>query len=345
MRDIRFAIVGPGAAARHHRQAIDENSDHGARLAAVAHYDPDRFEAIERRYGVPCQTLDAVLDRSDVDAVCICTPSGLHADQTVAAARAGKHVLVEKPMALTLDDADRMIAACEDAGVQLGVVYQRRAVPLFQDIREAIEDDRLGTLTLGAVVLPYHRDQAYYDQAAWRGTWAQDGGGVLMNQGIHLIDLLVWYMGDPTDVQAHADTLARHVEVEDTLAATLRFSNGALATVTATTTAHPAYPHRLELYGTQGSIQLEGEDVRRWALDGEATTETPAPPSSSEAGAAGDPAAIRLTGHVGIIRDFMQAIRDRRSPLVDGREGRRSLQAVLEIYAAAHMGRPASRST
>ena len=337
MQPINFAILGTGMVAEYHRKAIEANADLGARLTAVGHYDPARFDEIGGRFGVPCLGLADLLARADVDVVCICTPSGQHAEQTVAAAEAGKHVLVEKPMALSLADADRMIVACAEAGVHLGVVFQRRAEPLFQTIHAALQAGDLGDLTLGVVTMPYVRPQSYYESAAWRGTWALDGGGVLMNQGIHLVDLLLWYLGDPVEVQAHAATLHRRIEVEDTLAATLRFENGALATITATTTAALGFPHRLELYGTGGGIQVEGENVGRWTLV-EAAQGRVAPPRSegpAEAGSGGDPRSIAPTGHIAITRNVIEAIRDDASLRIDGREGRRSLAAVLAIYQAA----------
>lgn len=338
-RDIRFAILGAGVAADYHRQAIAANEDRGARLSAVGHYDRARFDEISARFDVPCVPYETILRDPDVDCICICTPSGQHEEQAVNAAVAGKHVLVEKPMALTLDGADRMIAACTEAGSRLGVVLQRRATPLFERIKEAVAGGHLGELTLGAVTLPYYRPQSYYGQAGWRGTWAMDGGGVLMNQGIHLVDLLVWMMGDPVETAAYADTLARDIEVEDTLAAVLRFAGGAMATITATTTTRPGFPHRLELYGSDGGIQLEGETIRRWELGG-GTGPGPEPPTNeggSDAGAAASPRGISPTGHTKIMQDFIEAVRVGRAPMVDGAEGRRSLETVLTIYDAAEL--------
>lgn len=334
---IGFGILGAGTIADFHRHAILANAEHGARLVAVAHYDPSRFADIADRFGVPCLSYEQLLAHPEVEVICICTPSGQHAAQTIAAARAGKHVLVEKPMALSLADADAAIAACAQAGVKLGVALQRRAEPLFQRVHLAIAAGDLGDLTLGVVTIPYHRPQRYYQQAAWRGTWALDGGGVLMNQGIHLVDLLVWYLGDPVEVQATAATLQRQIEVEDTLAASLRFASGARAALAATTTAAPGFPHRVEIYGTGGAIQIEGETILRWELAEPARARVERPPlgGSAPAGAGADPRGIAPSGHINLVRDFIEALRTARPPLVDGREGRRSLAAVLAIYQAA----------
>lgn len=337
MEKLGFAILGAGMIADYHRQAVAANADLGAELVALGHYNPARFAEISRKFGVPCLSQAELLANPAVDVVCICTPSGQHAGQTIAAAQAGKHVLVEKPMALSLAEADAMIESCRQAGVKLGVTLQRRTESPFPQMRAAIEAGDLGELTLGLVSMPYHRPQAYFNQADWRGTWAMDGGGVLMNQGIHLVDLLVWLMGDPTEVQAYAGALQRQIEVEDTLAATLHFANGALAAITATTTAAPGFPHRLEIYGTRGAIQVEGEAVGRWTLVDPAQARV-APAAITQvagAGAGSDPRGIKATGHMAIFRDFIQALQSDGRPLIDGVEGRRSLAAVLAVYQAA----------
>jgi predicted dehydrogenase len=332
--EIRFAIVGAGNVARYHATGIARTT--GARLVAVCRADPARAAEAAERFGVPCETsYEALLARDDVDVVCICTPSGRHAAQAIAAARAGKHVLVEKPMALTLADADEMIEACRAAGVLLGVALQRRADPTFQSVRAAIEAGELGRLVLGTVSVPYWRPQSYYEGADWRGTWALDGGGALMNQGIHLVDLLLWYMGDVAEVHASAATLAHTIEVEDCIAATVRFKNGALGSIVATTAAAPGFPHRVEVYGDRGGVQIEGEGVARWA---DAAGDRVASAAPAEAGAGASPTGISAIGHTRLIGDMVAAIREGRPPLVPGEEGRRSLELVLAIYAAARMG-------
>ena len=264
--EIGFAILGTGMIADYHQQSIEANSTLGAKLVAVSHYKPEQFDTIGERFGVPCVSETDMLARDDVDVVCICTPSGQHAAQAIRAAQAGKHVLVEKPMALSLEDADRMIAACDEAGVKLGVVLPRRYEPVFRRVYDAVCAGDLGDLSLGVVTLPYYRPQSYYNQAAWRGTWSLDGGGVLMNQGIHIVDLLVWYMGDPSAIRAYGGTLHRDIEVEDTISVALDFPGGSRASIAATTTAAPGFAHRIELYGTNGGIQIEGEAINRWEI-------------------------------------------------------------------------------
>ncbi|MCP4691811.1 MAG: Gfo/Idh/MocA family oxidoreductase [Desulfobacterales bacterium] len=334
---IDFGIVGTGMVADYYLEAVRANAENGAGLAAVSTRDPEKFGAASEKFGVPCISNEALMDHPGVDVVCICTPSGYHAEQAMAAARAGKHAIVEKPMALTLADADAMIEAFSRADLMLGVSLQRRAEPLFRVVHDAIKAGDLGELTSGVVTIPYRRDQAYYNLADWRGTWSLDGGGVLMNQGIHLVDVLIWCMGDPVEIQARAATLHQRIEVEDSLAATLRFENGSMATIMATTLARPGFPHRVEIYGTNGGIQIEGEAVAKWSLadPGKASIEPPETGCPVDAGAGSDPRGVKATGHINLIENFMDAIRGKAPLLIDGREGRRSLAAVLGVYKAA----------
>jgi predicted dehydrogenase len=321
--------------ARYHAEAIARTE--GARLVAVARSDAAKAREAEAIFGVPCETsYEALLARDDVDAICIGTPSGLHAQQAIAAARAGKHVLVEKPMALTLPDADAVISACREAGVLLGVFLQRRTEPIFQAIHSAAHGP-LGRPVLGMISVPYNRNEAYYASAEWRGTWAMDGGGALMNQGIHLVDLLVWFMGDVVEVRALADTLVRQIEVEDCVSATLRFANGALGSIVATTATAPGYPHRVEIYGDRGGVQIEGETIARWEIEAPRPNQQ-AHQGNVAAGAGASPTGISAEGHTRIVADFVAAIRDGRSPMVAGEEGRRALTVVLAVYESARTG-------
>ncbi|HET7747566.1 MAG TPA: Gfo/Idh/MocA family oxidoreductase [Vicinamibacteria bacterium] len=339
---IGVGIAGVGVAARYHARAITDAP--GARLSAVCRVLGARVAEAEEAFGVPCETsYEALLARPDVDAVCLCTPSGHHAGQAIGAARAGKHVLVEKPMALTLEDADAMIAAARENGVRLAVAFQRRTEPVYADLRATLATGELGRPVLGVVTIPYLRTQAYYDSAGWRGTWALDGGGVLMNQGIHLVDLLVWLLGEVEEVEARIATAARDIEVEDVLVATLRFASGALGTVAATTCAAPGFPHRVEIYGTRGGVQVEGDAVTRWEEEGKdaaAANARLSEPARIAAGPGASPTGIPASAHGRLVADFIASIRESRPPLVSGEEGRRALSVVLAIYEAARSGRP-----
>jgi UDP-N-acetyl-2-amino-2-deoxyglucuronate dehydrogenase len=337
---IGFAIAGAGMIAEYHAGAIAETP--GARLVAVCRADAVRAVETETRFGVPCEpTYAALLARDDVEVVSICTPSGLHAEHTVAAALAGKHVLVEKPMALTLSEADAMIEVCREEHVLLGVALQRRTNPSFAAAQVAIVGGALGQLVLGCVAVPYLRPQDYYRSATWRGTWRLDGGGSLMNQGIHLLDLLLWYMGDATEVQAQMTTLAHTIEVEDCVTATLRFTNGALGSVAATTAAAPGYPHRVEVYGDQGGLLIAGEQIVSWESTSMPHIPMAAaiPASMMVPGAGSSPRGISGEGHQRLIADFVDALRKKRQPIVPGTEGRRSLALALAMYEAARTGR------
>lgn len=328
----RFGIIGAGMIARYHAEAIANTP--GALLAAICREDAAKAAEAAERFGVPCETsVAALLARPDVDAVCICTPSGQHAAQAMAAAQAGKHVLVEKPLALSLADADAMIAACTQANVRLGVALQRRTDPQFRSVRAAVESGELGEIVLGSISVPYLRTESYYQSAAWRGTWALDGGGALMNQGVHLVDLLLWLVGHPVvAIEARAATLAHSIEVEDCVTATLRFANGAMASIAATTAAAPGFPHRVEIYGTRGGVQIEGEAIVRWSTTAGEKIGAATPQA---AGAGASPTGINTIGHTRIMADFVEAIEQGRDPLVTGADARRALAVVLGVYQAA----------
>lgn len=333
-----FGILGAGLVADYHRRAIAATPR--AELVAVADADTSRHEAMVRDFGVPAVTETELLADPAVAVVSVCTPSGRHAEQAIRAAEAGKHVLVEKPMALSLEDADAMIEACRANGVTLAVCLQRRTEPAVKRVREAVAGGALGRVTLAGAFMPYYRPDAYYAQADWRGTWDGDGGGVLMNQGIHLIDLLVWCLGDPQVVGVGAATLVRGVEVEDTAAATLRFPGGALATVAGTTTAAPGFAHELRFHGSEGSIVMTGDSVTTWHVPRDPEAPPPATEARAvEAGAAGDPRKVSYDGHVRLVANLVAALDGEEELIADGWEGRRSLAVVLGVYEAAGIRR------
>ena len=262
----------------------------------------------------------------------------------MAAAKAGKHVIVEKPLEVTLKRCDAVIKACEAAGVALATIFPSRFHESAQLLKRAVEQGRFGRLTIGDAYVKWYRTQQYYDSGAWRGTWALDGGGALMNQAIHSVDLLLWLMGPVVEVTAHTATLAHErIEVEDVAMATLRFANGALGVIEATTAAYPGALKRIEIHGSEGSAVLEEEDIKTWdfakptARD-KALLERMAGKTQTGGGAA-DPAAIGHHGHTAMFKDVLKAISSGSRPLIDGPEGRRSVEVILAIYKAAETGR------
>jgi predicted dehydrogenase len=332
---IGFAIVGSGHVSRYHHAAIEALAHRGARLVAVATRDPARNTSIRTRFGVPGLAFANICHHPEVDVIAICTPSGDHAVKALAAARAGKHLIVEKPMAVCEADAEEMVSLCQSEQRLLAVAFQRRTQPLFKRLKALVKKGALGHPLMASLVLPYQRTGDYFETAPWRGTWAQDGGGVLMNQGIHLIDLLVWLWGEPVAVQAMAATRQQKIEAEDTAVALLRFSNKALATVMATTAVSPGFRHRLELYGTEGGVQIEGDavvDCRLVNGDGmNLFTGGAAPDSPWRDGG-------KAAGHIAIYDNFIDALTKGAPLICDGCEGRRSLGAILKLYAAAGLG-------
>jgi predicted dehydrogenase len=265
-------------------------------------------------------------------------------EPAVAAARAGKHVVVEKPLEITLPRCDAIIDACDKAGVRLCTIFPSRFSAANRTLKAAIETGRFGKLTLGDTYVKWWRTQEYYDSGGWRGTWALDGGGALMNQAIHNVDLLQWLMGDVASVFAHTATLAHtRIEVEDTAVAVVRFKNGALGVIEAATSAFPGLLKRTEIHGDQGSARVEQDDILLWEfrdkldLDAEIHAKMAAAGGGSKAGAS-DPRDISHEGHRKQLSDFLQAIDESRAPFVDGRDGRKSVEIIRAIYDSAKTG-------
>ncbi len=328
---LQFGVLGCGIIGGTHAGAVAALP--GATLAAVADSDFARAEALGAQYGVPPYAgLAEMLAGTALDVVTIGTPSGLHAAQACAAMQAGCHVLVEKPMALTAADLDTMLQVQTATGRQLAVVSQHRFDPATREVQGRVAAGAFGRLMLGSATVAWWRSQGYYDSAAWRGTRALDGG-VLMNQAIHSIDLLQWLMGPVHSVYAYTDTRVHTMESEDVAVAVLRFANGALGTIAATTGAAPGDVTRLEIFGDRGSAVIENDCLARLRLVGEDGT---APDSASSDPAHGDPSAPN--SHTAQIADLIRAIREGGTPLVDGHAGRRPVDIILAIYESARSG-------
>jgi len=336
-----FGIVGCGMIARFHAQAIKELPN--ARLVALYSRNPENARKVQEAVGVQCEIytdLSAMLRRSDLHIVNICTPSGAHMEPAVAAAEAKKHVVVEKPLEITLDRCDRIIAACERNRVQLCTIFPSRFADANVVLKQAVDQGRFGRLTLGETTCKWWRSQEYYDQGGWKGTKALDGGGALMNQAIHNVDLLYWMMGRPVEVAAITATLAHErIEVEDTAVACLRFANGALGVIQATTSVWPGLPKTIAIHGDRGTVVVEQEDVLRWEFaDPRPEDEQIRARFAQRVGASGGashPAAISHEYHRRQLADFLRAIETGGRPLVDGREGRVAVEIILAIYRSA----------
>jgi predicted dehydrogenase len=340
-----FCIVGCGMIARFHVRALEEVA--GAKVTAYVSRSKSSADKLiaDTLTPVPIFTdLSAALKRPDVDVVIITTPSGAHLEPAVAAANAGKHVVVEKPLEITHERCDRIIEACDKNRVKLCTIFPSRFHDANITLRDAVAKGRFGRMTLGETTCKWWRSQAYYDEGGWKGTQVLDGGGALMNQAIHNVDLLLWMMGDATQVSGFTATLAHErIEVEDTAVACLRFASGALGVIQATTSVHPGLPKTIAVHGDRGTAVIEQEDILRWEF------EKPLPEDDGikkrfaqklgVSGGAADPKAISHQGHARQLADFVKAIQSNAAPKVDGREGRKAVALICAIYESMRTGR------
>jgi UDP-N-acetyl-2-amino-2-deoxyglucuronate dehydrogenase len=332
---VRVALVGCGRISANHLEAIARVD--GLALTAVCDTVEERARAAGERYGVPWfRSSDQLLAAAPCDAVAIATPSGLHPQHGIAAAQAGKHVICEKPMAISLAGADALVKACDDAGVHLFVVKQNRLNPAIQLLKRAVDKNRFGRLYLANCTVRWTRPQEYYEQAPWRGTWEFDGGA-FMNQASHYVDLIQWLVGPVESVIAKTATLARRIETEDTGAAVLKFRSGALGVLEVTMLT---YPKNLEgsitLLGETGTVKIGGTAVNRveeWSFAEHD------PDDDLVAGAATSPPNVYGFGHEGYYRNVLAVLRGEARPDTDGRAGRKSLELILGIYESAKTGR------
>lgn len=360
---LRFGIVGCGSIGPTHAGAIQQIED--AELVAVSDVVAERAEKVAKKFDV-ARVYDShktLLADSEIDVVCICTPSGMHADGVVAALRAGKHVVTEKPMEVSLEACDRMIAAEDETGKKLAIISQHRFDAATVLVKEAIDSGKLGKLVLCDATVKWWRTQEYYDSGDWRGTWALDGGGALMNQGVHTVDLLQWLAGGVSSLYAQTRTSAHErIEVEDVAVAALTFESGAVGTLTATTAAYKGFPVRIDIYGTEGSAILEGDRLKSMTLKngeeykseeaaahalavaqgGTASVKDEAATrlTVSTGGAAADPGAVWGDAHRAQIEDLIRAIRTDTKPLIDGRAGKKPLEIILGVYRSSRTGQP-----
>ncbi|MFA6928902.1 MAG: Gfo/Idh/MocA family oxidoreductase [Lentisphaeria bacterium] len=335
-----FGIIGCGVISTAHLGGIASCPE--AELVAVCDIDEEKGRKCATDNGNVAfykDYLEMVKDPK-VDVVCICTPSGLHADGVIAAAKAGKQVFCEKPLDISYERMCRMIEAVDQAKVKMGCVFQGRTEQSSISARQAIAAGQLGKMTLGDGFMKYYRSRAYYASAGWRGTWELDGGGALMNQGVHGIDLLMWIMNSPVEqVFARMDHLVREIAVEDTCVASLQFQNGAMGTIIGTTSCNPGEARRVELHGDRGTICLSENKITRFATtsepDGLATDQKTSEADEKQDSIANNPANFGLHGHSFLIHDLIHAIKENREPYIPGRSARRAVDLILAIYESA----------
>jgi UDP-N-acetyl-2-amino-2-deoxyglucuronate dehydrogenase len=350
---LRFGILGCGVIGPHHARAIAGLE--GAELVAVADAGLQPAEELASVHGCGSYaSLAEMLSEVDLDAVCICTPSGMHADDAIAALEAGKHVIIEKPVDVTLEAAEGLIEVHRATGGKVAVISQHRFDASTRAVYEALTSGEFGRLTSGSAELRWWRSQSYYDSGGWRGTWELDGGGVLINQAIHSIDLLQWLMGPVLEVTAYTGLLAHErIEVEDTAVAILKFACGALGTIVATTAAYPGLTARIAVHGDRGSAIIDDDELVYFHAaaddqegDAYGVGENQAAQiikkygeGSAGPGAGADPASLSMA-HRDQIRDFVEAVREDREPSVNLDEGRKPLAIIQGIYESARTGGP-----
>src|SRR5882762_8209168 len=328
-----IGLIGGGNITETHARAA--RAIPGVQIAAIHGTNAEKIARLCREHGgTPYLDFDAFLKHRPMDVVIIGSPSGLHATQGIAAARHGLHVLTEKPIEISTARADALIEAAKQSSVRLGVIFQDRMKPHIRQLKTWLDQGLLGKPLFVDARVKWYRPPEYYANSRWRGTLALDGGGALINQGVHTIDLLVWLFGDVQRVQARTATQLHKIEAEDTAIANLEFASGAVGTLLATTAAYPGYPRSLEITGTEGTVILEHDriiaaDLRNPPPDFANRTTGDSNQSASSA------AVTDISGHQAILEDFLHAIANNTQPICNGRQGRRSLALVESIYTSA----------
>jgi UDP-N-acetyl-2-amino-2-deoxyglucuronate dehydrogenase len=335
---VKIGLIGAGNISQTHAEAIAAMDQ--AQVVAVCGRTLEKADRLAARCGAAAyDDLHRFLDHRPMDLVVIGSPSGLHAEQGIAAAQHGLHVLTEKPIDISTARADRLIAASDRAGVTLGVIFQDRMKPDVRRLKTLLGAGRLGTPILASASVRWHRLPEYYQGSAWRGTQALDGGGALMNQGVHTVDLLLWLFGPVRRVFGQAATRLHAIESEDTAVAVLEFASGALGTLEAATSAYPGYPRRIVLTGSEGTVRLEGDRLAaidlRSVADGDAVTD--ANPVSA---AATSPVVADVTAHRAVFEDFIDAIARGGQPSCNGPQGRASVAVIEAIYRSSTTSQP-----
>lgn len=338
-----FGIVGLGLIAEFHARAIKAMEK--GKLVACYSRSQAKADAFGKKYNCTgYSTMKEFCSHPGLNFVTICTPSGAHLEPSLEIAKAGKHLIVEKPLEISLERCNKIIEACEKNKVKLAGIFPSRFHDITKVIKSAIDEGRFGKLVLGDAYVKWYRSQEYYNKGGWHGTWELDGGGALMNQSIHAIDLLQYFMGPVEEVQSFIETIGhKRIKVEDNAIAIIRFKNGALGVIEGSTSVYPGFLKRIEISGTKGSAIMEEENLRAWSFASEKSEDKIIKKrfavKTETGGGASDPATIRFHGHQRQFEDMVRALETDSKPLVDGYEARKAVEIILAIYKSAREGK------
>jgi len=341
---MNFGLIGTGTIAHTHAKAVQALPD--AALTGCFSRSTKKNEQFASDYGIKAYpTLESMLSDQEVDCVIICTPSGSHYETAMLAMNHKKHIIVEKPLEITLERIDKMIDHAKKQNIKLTCIFQSRFAEASRELKKAVEQGRFGRITMADAIVKWYRTQEYYDSGKWRGTWELDGGGALMNQSIHAIDLLQWLAGDVEYIQAATATLGHErIEVEDTAAAVLRFKSGALGIIQGTTAAYPGFQKRIEINGTDGSVVMEDDHFTHWEFKDETDADNRIREKLSVGTApketASDPSVNPVHLFEAQITDFIEAVKNDRDPFITPEDARRSVETILGIYQSAKEKKP-----
>lgn len=331
-----IGIIGTGAITIKHVQAIAELED--AKVVGLFNPNSESAEAARTRFIEPVfSDLDEFLEIPDLDIVCVCTPSGMHLEPSLRAIQRGKHVMIEKPLEITLGRSDELIIEAEKRGVQLAVIFQNRFAEDYQKLKKAVDDGVFGRLLMGNAYVNWYRTESYYASSKYKGNIKADGGGAFINQGIHTLDLLLDLMGDVESVYAKTLTSYHDIEAEDLGSALVTFKNGAIGNLTSATSLFPGYPEKIEIYGTQGSAILEAGKLVAWNIKGQTSTETHQEVVLGSGSS--DPNAIGFQLHLAQWRHFLNALGTKEMPVVDGKTARKSVELIRAVYLSSQQNK------
>ncbi len=339
-----FALLGTGTIAHTHAEAI--NLLPNASLIGCFSRSKEKSNQFATQHNcIAYNSLDEILLNSEIDTVIICTPSGNHLESGLKAMQHSKHVIIEKPLEITPERVDKLINYSQKENLKLTCIFQSRFTGAAQTLKKAIEQGRFGKITMADAIVKWYRTQEYYDSGKWRGTWDLDGGGALMNQSIHAIDLLLWLMGDAEYIQAITATLGHErIEVENTAAAILKFKNGAIGTIQGTTTAYPGFRKRIEINGTHGSVVMEDDFFTKWTFKNETDNDKKIRDDYGEPNTPGETASDPTVNPTDIfalqIADFIESVENDREPFVTPQSARKSVEMILGIYESSRSSKP-----